>query len=316
MPSQLPATGSSCSAPVPAHQARRHAACSVAAPKHAPVALRQPRLASGGSRRHCRLPLRAAASAAAVAAAGAQPEQPEQAEQLDELLLDLVLPAPPDVVCRAVFGAGSTASGSGDSSGSSQPTEHGLLVDCLQPAMGCTQVSVDQPWQPSSSSSGSSGSSSSGSSSSGSSSRQRLLQYRTPLSARQRLLLPLGPRDVHNTEEQQALEQPGGIVVSIRCTSAGVPFADCFTNLLLWQLVPVAGEAAASNAGSDTGRVGSAAAAESAAGLQPWSGSGTTRVLLTADCRFHKSLLGPVRKQIERESMQASAGQRWLAVLL
>jgi hypothetical protein len=249
------------------------------------------------------LPLRAAASAAAVAAAGAQPEQPEQAEQLDELLLDLVLPAPPDMVCRAVFGAGSTASGSGDSSGSSQPTEHGLLVDCLQPAMGCTQVSVDQPWQPSSSSSGSS-------------SRQRLLQYRTPLSARQRLLLPLGPRDVHNTEEQQALEQPGGIVVSIRCTSAGVPFADCFTNLLLWQLVPVAGEAAASNAGSDTGRVGSAAAAKSAAGLQPWSGSGTTRVLLTADCRFHKSLLGPVRKQIERESMQASAGQRWLAVLL
>jgi hypothetical protein len=207
------------------------------------------------------------------------------------------------VVCRAIFGAGSTASGSGNW----QPTEHGLLVDCLQPAMGCTQVSVDQPWHSSTSGSGSSSGSSNGA-------RQRQLQYCTPLSARQRLLLPLGPRDVHNTEEQQALQQPGGIAVSVRCSSEGVPFVSCFNNFLLWQLVPEAAEAAASSTGNASRSGGSPAAAGSAAGLQPWSGSGggsgASRVLLTADCRFHKPVLGPVRKQIQRESMQARAGQR------
>lgn len=187
-----------------------------------------------------------------------------------------MLPAPPGAVCAAIFGAGSIGANTSQaaSSSSSSSDSQGLLPCFLVEELGCTGLAAN-PWLPSTTCDRDAR-------------RQRRLRYATPLSLRQRLLLPLGPAAVQNEEEQQAAassDGSGSIKVSCRVSSAGVPFADCFASYLLWQLAPAP-------AGTGGG------------------GSSSTRLVLTASCTFHKPVLGPLRGQIEGESIQASREDR------
>ena len=117
----------------------------------------------------------------------------------------------------------------------------------------------------------------------------RCVTYTKPLSRRQRLLLPLGPAAVPCSEEQRLAAgadagAAGAVLVTSRVTSSGVPFADCFANHLEWRLEPA----------DDAG--------------------GTTRLRLAARCTFHRPVLGPLRGQIEGESLQAR-GLPWLRLV-
>ena len=209
-------------------------------------------------------------------AAGSSPEAEPGSQQPPTLLLDLLLPAAPAKVCAAVFGPGSTGShaGSAGSHGGSGDA-CGLLLRFLEEELGCTGMTAEA-W----------GSYSSSSSSSGSSAGawQRRLSYSTPLTLKQRLLLPLGPPAVPNAERQRvtaASDGSGGITVRCSVASSGVPFADCFRNELEWRL-----EAAAAD------------------------GSGGTRVRLSAACVFHRPVVGPLRGQIEGESLRVRRAAR------
>lgn len=173
------------------------------------------------------------------------------------MLLDLVLPAPPAAVAAAVFGSSALPA-----SGASTADE-GLLARFVTGSLGYRQLSAGA-WETAATHDGTASSS-------------RRLSYSTPLSPRQRLLLPFGPAAVACTDEQRLTAGGGSgdsVAVSSRCTSDGVPFADCFANQLEWRMEPTAGMA--------------------------------TRVLLSAACVFHRPVLGPLRGQIERESLQAS----------
>lgn len=211
------------------------------------------------------------------------------------MILDVILAKPPAQVCLAIFGS---ASLDGGSSGG----DRGLYAQFLEEERGCLGVST-QPWAPA----GPAGT------------LRRVLRYSTQLSPRQRLLLPFGPAAVPNQEEQllevqrSLVSNPssngfssssiggstGGtsaIHVSCTCTSSGVPFADAFTNELRWRLLPVPDAAATGEGGAGAG----------ASGLTPMdaAGGGSTRLLVAAACRFTKPVIGPLKGQIEGESMQ------------
>lgn len=212
----------------------------------------------------------------------------QQAEQHGAVVLDLLLPGiEPAALAAALFGcclpretppgqAAATSSGSSSS---------GLLVRLMQHHLGCTDLAVG-PWSIADPGGGSTkgspstaGTSAASSSSDGSSSSaivaERIVQYSMPLSRRQRLLLPLGPAAVPNREEQVLRALPGGALEArCRCTSAGVPFADCFDNLLHWQLLPAG---ASDSSGSGCGGSAASRAGQQQAGpalLLPSAGAG------------------------------------------
>lgn len=166
-------------------------------------------------------------------------------------MLDCVLPASPQAVCHALFG----------------PTDGHLLLHHLRHGLGCTGDLDVEPWRPAVDGSGG---------------WTRRLRYAVPLSAAQRLLLPLGPPAVPNDEAQQLLPQPGGgYTLTSRVCSSGVPFSDAFANHVQWTLEPAA---------SGTG---------AAVGAAP-----ATHLRVTAACRFHRPVIGPLRGRIQGESMQ------------
>lgn len=254
----------------------------------------------------------------------------EHAAPDGSVVLDLLLPGvDPTALATTLFGCSPAEEGPlGQAAAAvSDGSSDGLLIWLMQERLGCTDLAVE-PWsitEPegsgTSSSSGNptgvgapaagivdscTGSSNSSSNGSSRTIANRVVKYSMPLSRRQRLLLPLGPAAVPNTEEQRLQALPGGgLQVLCRCTSTGVPFADCFTNLLDWQLLP-----ADADAGSGAG------AASVAASLRPATRAGSsaqrsTRLLLTARCHFHRPVLGPLGGQIERGSLQAGrAGPR------
>ena len=235
--------------------------------------------------------LRRRGPAASAASGAADVECSEE----EVVLLDLLLPAAPGAVSRALFAAdaASVAGGGGSPSGDSPPpaARHGLLVHHMQQSLGHLNMAA-QPWQPAGSGAG----------------LQRRLCYDTPLTLPQRLLLPFGPAAVHNTEEQQLAEDGSGrLQVVSTVASQGVPFADRFTNRLVWRLLPLGG---GGRGGSSSSKVAGGEAARPAV-LTPYTSGcsgASTRLLLTARCAFHRRVLGPLRGQIEEESLQASVG--------
>lgn len=245
--------------PAPPWQARSSAAClptpSARAPRNGSGAAAAAACATRPQpRQHTRL--------AAAAAAAAQPSSPSGDDDGTEaLLLDLLLPAPPAAVAAAIFGSAALAP-----SGATQGDGDGLLARFFADSLGYLQLSAGA-WQ---------------AAGEGAAATRRVA-YASPLSPRQRLLLPFGPAAVACTDEQRLMHGSGGsVTVSSRCTSQGVPFADCFANRLEWR-------------------------------LEPGAGGTATRVLLSARCTFHRPVLGPLRGQIERESLQAS--RAWGGVL-
>ncbi|PRW44947.1 squamosa promoter binding -like 5 [Chlorella sorokiniana] len=139
---------------------------------------------------------------------------------------------------------------------------------------------------------------------------RRQLRYDTPLSQRQRLLLPFGPAAVHNTEEQQLAEEDssGGLRLISSVASEGVPFANCFTNRLEWRLLPLGSARSREAKSRGGGGSSSSSGAAQLPALTPYIASGSldssTRLLLIAQCVFHKRVLGPLRGQIEEQSLQ------------
>ena len=84
------------------------------------------------------------------------------------------------------------------------------------------------------------------------------------------------PRRSANTEVARCLRRDArGFCVSTRCASAGVPFSHAFANYVHWS--------AAAHEGAD--------------------GATWTRLRVSAACRFHAAVWGPIRAQIERESV-------------
>ncbi|KAL4448636.1 hypothetical protein ABPG75_005855 [Micractinium tetrahymenae] len=244
----------------------------------------------------------------------------QQAAPPDAVVLDLLLPGvEPAAAAAALFGCclpeaaalGQAAAAAGNGSGA------GLLAQLMQQALGCTDLACE-PWRvgepgASSNSSGSPDPAAAWAAAANSTTTAgRAVRYSMSLSRRQRLLLPLGSAAVPNREEQRLQALPGGgLEVRCRCTSSGVPFADCFATLLHWQLLPAGGCAgtgcsSASSRGLQPGQQRSAAALRPAGSGSSGGGGGTasTRLLLTARCHFHKPVLGPLRAQIERESLQ------------
>jgi hypothetical protein len=97
--------------------------------------------------------------------------------------------------------------------------------------------------------------------------RRRVLRYTTPLKN------PLGPRQARNTEVLEAAQLSGqGFTLRARCTSEGVPFASCFANHVQWVATP--------------------------------HGAHSSRLVVTGECRFHSPVWGPLKGQIERESIK------------
>ncbi|KAL4457399.1 hypothetical protein ABPG75_012264 [Micractinium tetrahymenae] len=99
---------------------------------------------------------------------------------------------------------------------------------------------------------------------------RRLLKYTTPLTNR------LGPRQALNTEVLEAASlSPSGFSLSAKCTSEGVPFASSFANHVQWVATP--------------------------------HGTHLCRLVITGECRFHSPVWGPLKGQIERESLKGMA---------
>ncbi|KAI7835596.1 hypothetical protein COHA_010517 [Chlorella ohadii] len=98
--------------------------------------------------------------------------------------------------------------------------------------------------------------------------RRRVMRYTTPLKN------PLGPRQARNTEVLEAVQLTGqGFTLRARCTSEGVPFASCFANHVQWVATP--------------------------------HGTHSSRLVVTGECRFHSPVWGPLKGQIERESIKS-----------
>lgn len=267
--------------------AARHEALYSSAPaRHGPARQRRP----GGGTPPAGMRLRKRGPAAARAAPG--PADVNSREEV--VLLDLLLPPSPPAVALTLFDADATNhSGSSGGTPAAAPP-HGLLVHHMQQSLGHLSMAAER-WRPA----GSGGD------------LRRQLTYDTTLSRSQRLLLPFGPAAVRNAEEQQLTEDgSGGLRLVSTVTSEGVPFADCFTNRLVWRLQPLGGRCTAEQAGGGSSR--SSGAARSAA-LAPYTAGGSdhgTRLLLTARCVFHKRVIGPLRGQIEEQSLQASVRHR------
>ena len=248
-----------------------------------------------------------------------------------EVLLDLTIAgATPVSTCRAIFGcAGRGGSPRTDEmvAASTCSSGHtGLLAEFLgrlAPDSGCSA----SPWEDEDDGNGSSNSRSTNSSSASVLfSQRRRLCYSTPLGLPQRLLLgPLGgPAAVRNTEEQHlrqqlqvlpietaagaAVSSTAGIVVTSRCRSTGVPFADCFANHLEWKLVEVVPPAVCGAAARPGFGLASLRSADAADGR---GGGGGTRVVITASCRFHTRLpsaAAALQGLIRKESLEVSEG--------
>lgn len=236
------------------------------------------------------------------------------------MVLDLLLPGvEPATLALALFGwclpqvTPSREAAVATSTGSSG----GLLMWMMQHSLNCTEMTVE-PWTATTASSSvgagrtpralsTPAAGGRGSGSDDGDVAARKVSYSMPLKPRQRLLLPLGPAAVPTREEQVLQALPGGgLEVRSRCTSTGVPFADCFANVLRWQLLPV--NDGGGSSGSSTGQ--GAEQQQAALALRPAGTSGggsplSTRLMLTASCHFHRPVLGPLRGQIERESLQA-----------
>ena len=291
--SSAPATRTSAVRPPPGLPCR---ACGAAQPPGA--AVRQRDTLSGGwqRRRRCHSPPPPAAAASRShdwPDSCADAELPAKGQQL---LLDLVLPgASPQAVWASLFGSVAGGSPAEQARHHQQPSqqqqpaqqqqpldtigERGLLAHFLEAGLGCTHLEC-VPWEPAGDDAGS---------------RSRVLTYRTPLTPHQRLLLPLGPQALGNRDEQRVTAcTDGGLEVRCSCSTAGVPFADCFTNQLRWRLLPLQGSGGGMQPGGPA-----------AAGLRH-SGVGA-RVLLAARCSFHRSVPFPLKSQIERESLQVRA---------
>ncbi|PSC69072.1 GRAM domain-containing 1B-like [Micractinium conductrix] len=100
--------------------------------------------------------------------------------------------------------------------------------------------------------------------------KRRVLRYTTPLRN------PLGPRQARNTEVVEAGHLGAfGFFLRARCASEGVPFAAAFANHVQW-----------------------VATAE---------GPHTCRLVVTGECHFHSPVWGPLKGQIERESVKGMA---------
>ena len=249
---------------------------------------------SGGAQPAARQPRRQAPAAAAAASGQTDGERSDEV-----VLLDMRLPAAPGAVGLVLFAAAapslaaSCGVGSSSSDALTSAAPHGLLVHHMQQTLGDFNLAAER-WQPSGGAAG----------------LRRQLRYDTPLSRRQRLLLPFGRAAVHNTEEQQVAEEgSGGLRLVSTVSSEGVPFADCFTNRLVWRLLPLGGRGVPEQDGSSGSSSGSSSSAAQPAALTAYSGSSGdigTRLLLTARCSFHKRVLGPLRGQIEEQSLQAS----------
>lgn len=96
---------------------------------------------------------------------------------------------------------------------------------------------------------------------------RRVLKYTTPLNNR------LGPRQACNTEVLEAAELAAcGFWLRACATSEGVPFSTCFANHIQWVAVP--------------------------------HGTHSSRLVVSGECRFHSPVWGPLKGQIERESIK------------
>lgn len=274
---------------------RLHGSGSGAQLRAGPARPRHPGGTSSGAAHPARRQPRRQAPVAAAAASG----QPDVERSDEVVLLDMRLSAAPGAIGLVLFAAAapslaaSCGVGSSSSDALTRTAPHGLLVHHMHQTLGSLNLAAER-WQPSVGAAG----------------LRRQLRYDTPLSRRQRLLLPFGPAAVHNIEEQQLMEDgSGGLQLVSTVSSEGVPFADCFTNRLVWRLLPLGGRGVTEHDGSSCS---TSSAAQPAAFTAPavYSGSSNdigTRLLLTARCSFHKRVLGPLRGQIEEQSLQASA---------
>lgn len=99
--------------------------------------------------------------------------------------------------------------------------------------------------------------------------RARILRFTTPLSN------PVGPKKCSNTETLIATHTTAtAFVITVSCTSEGVPFSSCFENHVLW-----------------------VATAE---------GPNKTTLHISGECKFTKTVWGPLRGTISSESIKAS----------
>lgn len=96
----------------------------------------------------------------------------------------------------------------------------------------------------------------------------RSLSYISPLSN------PLGPKQAFNKERLTILSlgQGNSFVLQTKCVTKGVPFASDFANYIQWTATP--------------------------------DGSTSTILKVTAECRFHNQVWGPLKGKVEKESVK------------